>query len=105
MVGGGYYDMTKKFWNDWKNRIGETKQVYYYQSSEEKRLWYSHNLLGYYGDNIKHASFNGNIVDLTIERFKYKGYNSRTKSEIWEKYDEHVTLNRKQIVSIVFHRF
>lgn len=59
--------MTKKFWNDWQNRIGETKKIigWYEESSGKRRLGGS--LIGYWPFKIISAKFNEDTVDLTLE--------------------------------------
>lgn len=100
--------MTKKFWNDWKKRVGETEQIYtaykwldHYRNERS----YAHCVLNKLnGDRIIKTSFNGDKVDLVIER------HSRTFSYSSWAFHEHVeneylTLNRNDIVSIDFKRY
>ena len=105
MVGGGYYEMTKKFWNDWKGRFGETEQVYYREwYGSNKNLAFTDGLLNLYrGERILSHKFNGDTVDLVIERkifvkstlYHYYRYNAK---------NECVTLKRKDIVTIDFKK-
>ena len=66
--------MTKKFWDDWKKRIGETNYIALYRSiivnGEIYNRW---NLLNhiYADDRIVKATFNGDSVDLVIEKFSW----------------------------------
>ena len=109
MVGGGYYEMTKKFWNDWKRRFGETEQVYIARQKcrwhdYDNSLRYSHDLLDLgVGERILSCKFNGNTVELVIERKIYEGtstfpyYHYNSKNEC-------ITLKRKDIVSLDFKK-
>lgn len=97
--------MTKKFWNDWQKRIGETKQIYdwityqTHEGIEKKRIGGS--IIGYTPFKILSAKFNKNTVDLTLE----------IKREVWTKKGIHihvenkyVTLYRKDIATIEFFK-
>lgn len=60
--------MTKKFWKDWQNRIGETEDIKLnicVFNKNNDRCYYNSVL---YGDKILKASFYGDAVDLVIER-------------------------------------
>lgn len=90
--------MTKKFWNDWQNRIGETKAIYgWYENSKGKEVGGS--LIGYLPFKIISVKFNGNTVNLVLE----------TKSEVFGKNGYHIhtenkyfTFNRKDIATVEF---
>ena len=90
--------MTKKFWNDWQKRVGETKAIYgWYENSKGRCIGGS--LIGYLPFKIISAKFNGDIVELVLE----------TKSEVFGKNGYHIhvenrylTLNRKEIATIIF---
>jgi hypothetical protein len=105
MVGGGYYEMTKKFWNDWKGRFGETEQVYIRRWYGSSKNWaFTVNLLDLYrGERILSHKFNGDTVDLVIEKkiyvesSTYPYYHYSAKNEC-------VTLKRKDIVTIDFKK-
>lgn len=97
--------MTKKFWNDWQNRIGETKQIYdwltyqTYNGIEKKQIGGS--IIGYLPFKILSAKFNNDIVDLVLE----------IKREVWTKNGIHIhvenkyfTLNRKDISTVTFNK-
>ena len=100
--------MTKKFWNDWKARIGETEQVYLclpkskwldYQNS----MFYSRGLLNLNkGERILSYKFNGNIVEFAIERkiYVYDGHFNWH----YNVQNEYVTIHRKDIVSVEFKK-
>ena len=90
--------MTKKFWKDWQNRIGETKQILGFLPWGEV----GGSLIGYLPFKIISAKFNGNTVELVLE----------TKSEVFGKngYQIHVenkyiTLHRNEIASIEFIKY
>lgn len=91
--------MTKKFWKDWQNRIGETKNIYLRTCVFNKNnvKWYYHNVLSnlYDKDKILKASFHGDAVDLIIERYWYVDGH-------WHIENEYLTLHRNEIKTIVF---
>ena len=83
--------MTKKFWNDWQNRIGETKNIYlsksYYKVLRDK-------------DKLIKATFHDDAVDLIIERHNW--VISYTSAEHWHIENEYLTLHRDEIATIEF---
>lgn len=93
--------MTKKFWNDWQKRIGETKQIYgWYENSKGKCVGGS--LTGYLPFKILSAKFNGDTIDLKLE----------IKSEVWtfqgihtHVENKYLTLNRKDISTVEFKTY
>ncbi len=98
--------MTKKFWNDWQKRIGETNQIYgwlihkTYDGIEKKQIGGS--MIGYLPFKILSAKFNSNTVELVLE----------TKSEVFGKNGYHIhvenkyfTLNRKDIATVEFKTY
>jgi len=92
--------MTKKFWNNWQNRIGETKNIYLnHFITNGNKTYYNYILSGVYGeDKILHATFHGDTVDLIIERHGWgNGHN------IVE--NEYLTLHRIDINSIEFIKY
>ena len=87
--------MTKKFWNDWQKRVGETKQILGFLPWGEA----GGSLIGYLPFKIISAKFNGNTVELVLE----------TKSEVFGKNGYHIhienkyfTFNRKDIATVEF---
>ena len=91
--------MTKKFWNDWKLRLGETEEIYvFYEVLGEKR-WHGGCISGlhcYYPFKILSANFNGNIsVDLCLEIIKPGSRHYTTENK-------YVTLMRKDIATVKF---
>lgn len=110
MVGGGYYEMTKKFWDDWQKRFGETEQIYIacqlsFLKKYRNSMRYSNNLLrkrvcGDPSDRIISAKFNGDTVDFIIER--YNIVSGHGFKYFYKKENEYVTLQRKDIVSVSF---
>lgn len=92
--------MTKKFWKDWQNRIGETKNIYLNHfitiTNKGNRTYYYSILSSVHGeDKILHASFNGDEVDLVIERHGWGNGHHTVENE-------YLTLNRKDIETIEF---
>ena len=93
--------MTKKFWNDWQNRIGETKKIIglYEESSGKRRLGGS--LIGYWPFKIISAKFNEDTVDLTLEVELDVVDENGWKIRLEKKY---FTLNRKDIATVEFYK-
>lgn len=91
--------MTKKFWKDWQNRIGETKNIElssFITNKNNGRTYYHSVLSNIYGeDKILKASFNGNTVDLVIERHGWGNGHHTVENE-------YLTLHRNEIETIVF---
>ena len=110
MVGGGYYEMTKKFWNDWQKRVGETKQIYLvYESFGKKinKLWYARGLLSYHldgdpSDRIISIKFKGDTIDMVIERQSFVSDLSSRRGYHYHSENEYVTLKREDIISVEF---
>jgi len=95
MVGGGYYEMTKKFWNDWQKRVGETKEIkgfYIYGGI-------GCSLVGYLPFRILSAKFDKDVVDLILEETSYNPISGRHHVE-----NRYVTLNRKDIATVRFNK-
>jgi hypothetical protein len=94
--------MTKKFWKDWQNRIGETKDIELnicVFNKNNARCYYHSVLSRAHGeDKILHASFHGDAVDLVIERHGWA--NGHTTVE-----NEYLTLHRKEIQTIEFYKY
>ena len=88
--------MTKKFWKDWQNRIGETKgiKLNYCVFNKNNARCYWHSALGN-EDKILKASFHGDAVDLTIERHW-------TKNGHYVVENEYLTIHRQEIKTIEF---
>lgn len=91
--------MTKKFWKDWQNRIGETKNIELcsFITNKNNGITYYHSVLSnvYGGDKILKATFNGDAVDLTIER-------RWTKNGHHVVENEYLTIHRQEIKTIEF---
>lgn len=104
MVGGGYYEMTKKFWNDWKKRISETKNIYLFLIHPDgyRRKLYGGGVLSELdGDVLLKANFHGDAVDLTIERHtEIINWALRKRQKHIE--NEYITLHREEIASVEF---
>lgn len=105
--------MTKKFWNDWQNRIGETKNIclflkhYHYYKGNKIFDYYGNKWSGilndYYGEKILKAEFHGDAVDLTIERHKWVF--GKNCNDHWNIENEYLTLHREEIACIEFHKY
>lgn len=104
MVGGGYYEMTKKFWNDWQKRVYETYTIDLYESVKVNKEFFNRwNLLNHVfaDDKIINATFNGDSVDLVIEQYRwvFKKNGLRMHPE-----NLYITLERTNIKSIEFKK-
>lgn len=92
--------MTKKFWKDWQNRIGETKEVYGWYTYElhdgTMRKEVGGNLISYLPFRILSAKFNNNSVDLKVEITSEGMFN---RHHVENKY---ITLNRVDISTVYF---
>ena len=101
--------MTKKFWNDWQKRVGETKQVYLaYEvfGRTNNVLRYGKKLLierldDYGCDKVVSVNFKGDTVYLVIAR-KHLVYDGRNVGYHYHSENEYVSLNRKDIISVGF---
>ena len=92
--------MTKKFWKDWQNRIGETENIklsILVVNKNNDRLYYNLVLSQIYNDKILKASFHGDTVDLVIERYGWRNNHNIVENE-------YLTLHRTEIASIKFKR-
>jgi len=99
--------MTKKFWKDWQNRIGETKDIELNVCVFNKNngACYYHSVLSsVYNDKILKASFHGDVVDLVIERHREK-INFKTRSGQMVVENEYLTLHHTEIASIEFIKY
>ena len=99
--------MTKKFWKDWQNRIGETKDIELNSCVFNKNngACYYHSVLSQvYNDKILKASFYGDAVDLVIERHREK-LNFKTRSRQMVVENEYLTLHRTEIKNIDFIKY
>ena len=106
--------MTKKFWNDWQKRVGETKQVYLSYTSFGRKLntlWCARLLLNETfsdkdgNDRIISIKFNSNTVDMIIERKRRVIDLSSRRGYHYHTENEYVTLHRKDIVSVEFIKY
>jgi len=87
--------MTKKFFRNWQERIGETFVIYVYYQQRDK---YSYCLFNPINSKIRKIKFNGDYV--TIE------WNEEYRSNyghLHSKYDCK-TLHRTQIKTIIFKK-
>ena len=93
--------MTKKFWKDWQNRIGETKDIELNVCVFNKnngRCYYHSVLSSVYNDKILKASFHGDAVDLVIERHGLGNGHHTVENE-------YLTLHRNEISGIKFIKY
>ena len=94
--------MTKKYWKDWQQRIGETENIYLF-SKYHSNARYGHYVLNT-GDALVKAMFHENTVNLVIERhrivFDYRARSLRQNVE-----NEYLTLHREEIVRIDFKKY
>lgn len=97
--------MTKKFWNNWQTRIGETKNIQLFN-----RFEYSNgtiHLSKSYGkvlnekDKLIKAIFHGDAVDLVIERHTTV-FNKKAWKFCGHVENEYITLHRDEIANIEF---
>ena len=95
--------MTKKYWNDWQKRIGETKNIYkfWFYNGGGKRKSFNGELNELDGDILLKATFHGDAVDLVIERHRIV-FDYRTRSLRHNVENEYLTLHREDIASIEF---
>ena len=97
--------MTKKYWNDWQKRVGETKNIYefwYYNDGKVRRLSYCGVLSEYSGDSLLSAKFHGDAVDLVIERKRNVFKNRSVHCNVENEY---LTLHRKDIGRVEFIQY
>ena len=94
--------MTKKYWKDWQNRLGETKNIYkfWFHLDGWKRKSCRGELNNLAGDKLAKATFNHatDTVELVIERW----HQTFTKSIHIQ--NEYITLHREDIASIEFKK-
>lgn len=98
--------MTKKFWNDWKKRIDETYLIWLYESvMVNDKCHNGWNILNhtYADDKIIKATFNGDTVDLVIEKFIWVMGNARNSGHLHSE-NFYITLDRKNIKTVEFNR-
>lgn len=97
--------MTKKFWKDWQNRIGETKAIYgwckwiRHDGVEMKRE--GGNLIGYLPFKILSAKFIGDTVELKLEVVD-RSFNRSTWSFNNHVENKYYTLHRNDISTVKF---
>ena len=91
--------MTKKFWKDWQNRIGETENISLNVCVFNKNngRCYHHSVLSFiFEDKILKASFHGDAVDLIIERHGWGNGHYTVENE-------YLTLHRTEIKTVKFN--
>ena len=91
--------MTKKFWNDWKKRIGETENILVYcVSTSGTRYRWAHPLVLSSDDEIVHVSMHGDAADVTVER------HHPTLRGTMHVENEYVTVHREDVKTIIFKK-
>ena len=92
--------MTKKFWNDWQKRFGETDGIYM-KFDEDLNNFDSY--LYYPGDDVKilEAKFEGNTLTLITEQLKSKL--CRTGIHYYKEKITY-TVERKNIKTVYFKK-
>lgn len=90
--------MTKKFWNDWQKRIGETDLIYVFYNDDKRRgypLYYNYNT------KLNKIKFDGEYVtvewDVESLLFNKKTFGLVTEIKHFTK-----TLHRNQICTVHF---
>lgn len=100
--------MTKKYWNNWKKRFSETKNIYLfwtYRTVDGVHTEISSGgVLDYWGrDVIIDHKFDGDEVHLTIERHREVfDFSSGRPSRHCHTENEYVTLKREDIGRVEF---
>ena len=103
--------MTKKFWNDWQKRVGETKQVYLaYMTFFGKignELRYSRKLLterldDVGCDKIVSVKFNGDTVHFVINRKTLVTDLASRNGYRYHAENKNISINRRDIISVEF---
>ena len=94
--------MTKKFWNDWQKRIGETKNTWLFSKYHGNAFYGSYVLNS--NDRLIKVSFHGDEVDLVIERHtEVIDLNTRSLKQHVE--NEYKTLHRKDLATVEFKTY
>ena len=92
--------MTKKYWNDWKRRIGETTNIYLFWNRIDGTIIRKANCgLLDPEDSIVKATFHEKTVDLTIER---RNYVFSINGSRYHSKNDYITLEREKIACIVY---
>lgn len=97
--------MTKKFWEDWQNRIGETDNIIILHPFILNGVYFRRRLIDTAsGSKLIKATFNGDTVDLVIEL-----HTSVFNKDLWvfnERIENvYLTLRRKDIKTIYFKKY
>lgn len=90
--------MTKKFWNNWQIRIGETSQIRVYTGYSWAGYAEAYYLLNK-GDRIIKVDFHNDVADMIIER------HIKTISGHIHIENEYITLHRNEIKTIEFYKY
>ena len=91
--------MTKKFWKDWQNRIGETKNIWLFSKYHGNAFYGSYVLNT--NDRLIKVTFHEDEVDLIIERHT-QVIDWHTRSLKHHVENEYLTLHRTEIANIEF---
>ena len=90
--------MTKKFWKDWQNRIGETKWILGFLPWGET----GGSLIGYLPFKIISAKFNDDTVELVLE-IEFDVVDKNGWHTRFEK--KNFTFNRTEIATVEFIKY
>ena len=88
--------MTKKFWNEWQTRIGETKTIVLQNGQ-------IHFGKEEYANTLVSAKFTNNTVELVFDTFYVSGklVNGKVQRR-YNKEQKTITLNRAEIKTVEF---
>lgn len=90
--------MTKKFFKDWQQRIGETAMVYVYYGIDKK---YSHCLFYPFNSKITNVKFDGEYVTIYWDE-KNSKFNPKTWGKSYYIGKHSKTLHRTEIETVWF---
>ena len=99
--------MTKKFWNDWQKRVGETDNIWLFSlyNGFKRNNWSIplFSILNEFrnGDKLVKAEFHNDAVDLVIERHTTAWKNGQIHQVVQNEY---MTLHREEISRITFKK-
>lgn len=96
--------MTKKFWEDWQNRIDETGDIMILRPFIHNGVYFRYHLIdNASGSKLIKATFHGDTVDLVIEL--HRSVFNKNLCGFHEHIENvHLTLHRKDIKAIYFKK-
>lgn len=103
--------MTKKYWQDWKTRVGETRNIYLRKKVYKMdgtfegygQKVYSPLIREIFEDKLLKTTFKDDTVEIVIERH-YSVYNKSARNFQIEVENEHKTFKREEIASVEFYK-